>query len=135
MKSYEYYHYFNPKLKKTVYKHKGSGVVFDSIFKPLRKMLIDAVVKPLFKKTLESGVSYAGEKIGKKIVDKASTIRIPRRKKGTTTTGRGKTLAIQVPQTVTSSKQLDMEKLYNAQQKLFNDEQRLAKKRKNKLRF
>ena len=31
MKRYEFTHYYNPKLGKVVYRHKGSGVIVDNI--------------------------------------------------------------------------------------------------------
>ena len=65
---------FHPRLGRFVYKHKGSGLIVDNIFKPMKKMLptaTKAVLKPLAKKALKSGIESAGDKIGKKAVDYA----------------------------------------------------------------
>ena len=39
MKPYEFKRFFHPKLGRFVYKHKGSGIIFDNIFKPMRSVL------------------------------------------------------------------------------------------------
>ena len=75
MQPYNYKRIFHPKLGRFVYKHKGSGLIVDNIFKPMKKMLATAtkaVLKPLAKKALKSGIESAGDKIGKKAVDVAS---------------------------------------------------------------
>lgn len=62
---------FHPKLGKIVYKHLGSGLIVDNIFKPMNRMFsaaTKAVLKPLGKKALKSGIESAGDKIGKKAV-------------------------------------------------------------------
>ena len=72
MKTYNYKRIFHPRLGRFVYKHKGSGLIVDNIFKPMKKMLstaTKAVLKPLAKKALKSGIESAGDKIGKKAVD------------------------------------------------------------------
>ena len=72
MQPYNYKRIFHPKLGRFVYKHKGSGLIVDNIFKPVKKMLATAtkaVLKPLAKKALKSGIESAGDKIGKKAVD------------------------------------------------------------------
>ena len=74
MQPYNYKRIFHPKLGRFVYKHKGSGLIVDNIFKPMKKMLATAtkaVLKPLAKKALKSGIESAGDKIGKKAVDVA----------------------------------------------------------------
>ena len=38
MKPYEFKRMYRPKLGRYVYKHKGSGIIVDNIFKPLRKV-------------------------------------------------------------------------------------------------
>ena len=70
MQPYNYKRIFHPKLGKFVYKHKGSGLIVDNIFKPMKKA-VQAVLKPLAKKALKSGIESAGDKIGKKAVDYA----------------------------------------------------------------
>ena len=39
MKSYEFSRYYHPKMGKLVYKHKGTGVIVDNIFKPMKAVL------------------------------------------------------------------------------------------------
>ena len=74
MKPYEFKRFFHPKLGRFVYKHKGSGIIFDNIFKPMRSvlsLLTKTVVKPFAKKALQSGISHAGDKLGKKDAEKS----------------------------------------------------------------
>ena len=73
MSSYEYKRIYHPKLGRFVYKHKGSGIIVDNIFKPVGRVLSkvpEKVLKPLAKKALESGISHAGDKLGKKAAEK-----------------------------------------------------------------
>lgn len=77
MKPYEFKRFYHPMLGKFVYKHKGSGIIVDNIFKPIRRILspvVKKVVKPFGKKALKSGISYAGEKTGKKIAEKSGDL-------------------------------------------------------------
>ena len=72
MLTYNYKRIFHPRLGRFVYKHKGSGLIVDNIFKPMKRILstaTQAVLKPLAKKALKSGIESAGDKIGKKAVD------------------------------------------------------------------
>ena len=62
---------YHPSLGRFVYKHKGSGLIVDNIFKPMKK-IVNAVLKPIAKKALKSGIESAGDKIGKKAVEKIS---------------------------------------------------------------
>ena len=74
MSSYEFKRIYHPKLGRFVYKHKGSGIIVDNIFKPIKSVLTSAfkkVAKPMAKKTLESGISHAGDKVGKKAAEKS----------------------------------------------------------------
>ena len=74
MTSHEYKRIYHPKLGRFVYEHKGSGIIVDNIFKPLKSLASSAfkrVAKPMAKKALESGVSHAGDKIGKKTAEKS----------------------------------------------------------------
>ena len=71
MKTYNYKRIFHPSLGKFFYKHKGSGLIVDNIFKPMKK-IVDAVVKPIAKKALKSGIESAGDKLGKKAVEKVA---------------------------------------------------------------
>ena len=81
MKSYEFSRYYHPKMGKLVYKHKGTGVIVDNIFKPMKaaaKAATSAVfkkfAKPVVKKALEAGISHTGEKLGKKAAEKSGDI-------------------------------------------------------------
>ena len=71
MLTYNYKRIFNPSLGRFVYKHKGSGLIVDNIFKPMKKIM-STVLKPLAKKALKSGIESAGDKIGKKVVEKVA---------------------------------------------------------------
>ena len=77
MASYEYKRIYHPKLGRFVYKHKGSGLIVDNIFKPIKSLASSAfkkVAKPFAKKALESGISHAGDKLGKKVVEKSGEL-------------------------------------------------------------
>ena len=74
MSSHEYKRIYHQKLGRFVYQHKGSGIIVDNIFKPLKSLASSAfkkVAKPMAKKALESGISHAGDKLGKKAVEKS----------------------------------------------------------------
>ena len=66
---------YHPSFGKFVYKHKGSGLIVDNIFKPM-KMIVDKVLKPVAKKALKSGIESAGDKLGKKVVEKSGHLLI-----------------------------------------------------------
>ena len=77
MKSYEFSRFFHPKLGRFVYRHKGTGLIVDNIFKPMRAVastLFKKFAKPVAKKALEAGISHAGEKLGKKTVEKSGDL-------------------------------------------------------------
>ena len=77
MKPYEYKRYYHPSLGKFVYKHKGSGIIVDNIFKPIKRAMstvVKKVVKPFGKKALKSGISHVGEQVGKKISEKSGDL-------------------------------------------------------------
>ena len=74
MKSYEFSRYYNPRSERFVFRHKGTGVIVDSIFKPMRKVasaVFSKFAKPIAKKALQSGISHAGDKLGKKAAEKS----------------------------------------------------------------
>ena len=74
MTSHEYKRNYHPKLGRFVYEHKGSGIIVDNIFKPLKSLASSAfkkVAKPMAKKALESSISHAGDKLGKKAAEKS----------------------------------------------------------------
>ena len=77
MSSHEYKRIYHPKLGRFVYEHKGSGIIVDNIFKPLKSLASFAfkkVAKPMAKKALESSISHAGDKLGKKAVEKSGDL-------------------------------------------------------------
>jgi len=77
MTSYEYKRIYHPKLGRFVYEHKGSGIIIDNIFKPVKRVLSqvpELVVKPLAEKALQSGTSHAGDKLGKKAAEKSGDL-------------------------------------------------------------
>ena len=74
MSSYEFKRVYHPRLGRYVYEHKGSGLIVDNIFKPLKSLASSAfkkVAKPFAKKALESDVSHAGDRLGKKAAQKS----------------------------------------------------------------
>ena len=66
---------YHPSFGKFVYKHKGSGLIVDNILKPI-KMIVESVFKPVAKKALKSGIESAGDKLGKKVVEKSGHLLI-----------------------------------------------------------
>ena len=77
MKPYEFKRIYHPKFGKFVYQHKGGGLIVDKIFKPAKKMLSatsQMLLKPLAKKALKSGIDHAGDKLGKKAVEKSGEL-------------------------------------------------------------
>ena len=77
MKPYEFKRFYHPKLGRFVYKHKGSGLIIDNIFKPLKSVassVLNKFVKPISKKALESGVSHTGDRLGKMVSQKSGDL-------------------------------------------------------------
>ena len=77
MKPYEFMRFYHPKLGRFVYKHKGSGIIVDNIFKPMKSAVSSVFkkfAKPVAKKALESGISHTGERLGKKISEKSGDL-------------------------------------------------------------
>ena len=77
MKSYEFSRYWHPRLGRFVFRHKGNGIIVDNIFKPMRKVasaVFSKFAKPLAKKALQSGISHAGDKLGKKAAEKSGDL-------------------------------------------------------------
>ena len=90
MKPYEFKRFYHQKLRKFVYQHKGSGLIVDNIFKPLKSVassVFKKFAKPVAKKALESGVSHAGERLGKAVSEKSGDLimkRLRNMRKGVT---------------------------------------------------
>ena len=77
MKSYEFSRYWHPRLGRFVFRHKGNGIIVDNILKPMRKVasaVFSKFAKPLAKKALQSGISHAGDKLGKKAAEKSGDL-------------------------------------------------------------
>ena len=77
MKPYEFMRFYHPKLGRFVYKHKGSCIIVDNIFKPIKSVVSSVFkkfAKPVAKKALESGMSHTGERLGKKISEKSGDL-------------------------------------------------------------
>jgi len=77
MKPYEFKRFYHSKLGKFVYKYKGSGIIVDNIFKPIRSIassVLQNVAKPFAKEGIKSGVEHAGERLGKKAAEKSGDL-------------------------------------------------------------
>ena len=88
MKLYEFMRFYHPKLGRFVYKHKGSGIIVDNIFKPMKSVVSSVFkkfAKPVAKKALESGISHTGERLGKKISEKSGDLIMKKLAKATAT--------------------------------------------------
>ena len=73
MLSREFKKIYNPRMGRYVYKHRGNGLIVDTLMKPLKsiaKSVLGNVVKPFAKKAIKAGVSHADERVGKKAADK-----------------------------------------------------------------
>lgn len=77
MKPYEFKRFYHPQLGKFMYKHKGSGIIVDNIFKPLKNVASSVTkkfAKPFAKKALKSGVSHLNERLSKKASEKSGDL-------------------------------------------------------------
>ena len=72
---------------------KGLGLIVDNIFKPLKSVALSVFkkfAKPMAKKALESGVSHAGDRLGKTVAEKSGDLimkKLANLRKGATTQG------------------------------------------------
>ena len=74
MLSREFKKIYHPGMGRYVYKHRGNGLIVDTLMKPLKsvaKSVLGNVVKPFAKKAVKAGVSHAGERVGKATANKA----------------------------------------------------------------
>ena len=78
MLTYNYKRMFHPRLGRFVYKHKGSGLIVDNIFNPMKRIMkkamsvaIKPILKPITKKAIESVGNKLGNKLGKKAAEKS----------------------------------------------------------------
>ena len=91
MKPYEFKRFYHPKLGRFVFRHKGSGLIVDNIFKPLKSVassVFKKFAKAIAKKALESGVSHAGDRLGKAVSEKSGDLimkKLANLRKGATT--------------------------------------------------
>ena len=77
MKPYEFMRFYHPKLGKFVYKHKGSGIIVDNIFKPMKSVASSVgkkFAKQTGKKALKSGVAHLNDRMGKKTSEKSGDL-------------------------------------------------------------
>ena len=74
MNPYEFMRVCHPKLGMFVHKHKGTGIIVDNIFKPMRKILspiVKNITKQSGKKALKSGVSNLSKRVNKRKSEKS----------------------------------------------------------------
>ena len=74
MKSREFKKVYHPRMGRYVYKHRGNGLIVDTLMKPLKsvaKSVLGNVVKLFAKKAVKAGVAHAGERVGKAAANKA----------------------------------------------------------------
>ena len=74
MLSREFKKIFHPRIGRYVYKHRGNGLIVDTLMKALKsvaKSVLGKVVKPFAKKAIEAGDPHAGERVGKAAANKA----------------------------------------------------------------
>ena len=77
MKSREFKKIYHPRMEKYVYKHRGNGLIVDTLMKPIKSIssaILRNVAKPCAKKAIKAakeGVCQASERVGKKVADKA----------------------------------------------------------------
>ena len=101
MKPYEFMRFYHPMLGKFVYRHKGSGIIVDNIFKPMRSVVSSVAkkfVKQSGKKALKSGISHMSEKMGKKTSEKSGDMIMERLRKMRTESARQKALTPPIEQ-------------------------------------
>ena len=106
MKPYEFMRFYHPRLGKFVYRHKGSGIIVDNIFKPMRSVLSSVAkkfVKQSGKKALKSGISHMSEKMGKKTSEKSGDMIMERLRKMRTEGARQKALTPPIEQQAEST--------------------------------
>jgi len=70
----EFKNVYHPRMGRYVQKHRGNGLIVDTLIKPLKAVAsatAKSVLKPFAKKPVKAGVSHAGERVGKIPADKA----------------------------------------------------------------
>ena len=74
MLTYNYKRMFHPRLGRFVYKHKGSGLIVDNIFNPMKRIMKKAMsvaIKPILKPITKKAIKSVGNKLGKKAAEKS----------------------------------------------------------------
>ena len=74
MLTYNYKRMFHPRLGRFVYKHKGSGLIVDNIFNPMKRIMkkaMSTVMKPILKPITKKAIESVGNKLGKKAAEKS----------------------------------------------------------------
>ena len=69
MLSREFKKSYHPRMGRYVYKHRGNGLIVDTLMKPIKAVastVLKEVVKPYGKKALKAGVAHACERVGKR---------------------------------------------------------------------
>ena len=93
--------FYHPMLGKFVYRHKGSGIIVDNIFKPMRSVVSSVAkkfAKQSGKKALKLGISHMSEKMGKKTSEKSGDMIMERLRKMRTEGARQKALTPPIEQ-------------------------------------
>ena len=73
MNSKEFKRIYHPKLGRYVYAHRGNGLIVDNVLKPVARRAKEfgrTVVRPLLKKKAKETISKAGDRLGKKAIQK-----------------------------------------------------------------
>ena len=73
MNSKEFKRIYHPKLGRYVYAHRGNGLIVDNVLKPLPRKAREfgsKVVKPFLKAKAKETISEAGDRLGKKAIQK-----------------------------------------------------------------
>ena len=73
MNSKEFKRIYHPKLGRYVYAHRGNGLIVDNVLKPVARRAKEfgsKVVKPFLKAKAKETISKAGDRLGKKAIQK-----------------------------------------------------------------
>ena len=73
MNSKEFKRIYHPKLGRYVYAHRGNGLIVDNLLKPIQRKAKEfgsKVVRPFLKKKAKETISEAGDRLGKKAIEK-----------------------------------------------------------------
>ena len=110
----EWKRFYHPKYGRYFYKHKGTGVVTDSLFKigkVLKKPLMN-LVKKAGKKVVEKGIEKASNVVVKKAGDKIENV-LRKRAKVAVTEGSRRPVGVSVKLSTATTHHQDMIRLNN----------------------